>query len=213
MENDTVLKLLEAADWNDIIFRLTHYAFWRASRYTWRPGKSDQLLGGKTPEDIACEAMKKVWNGTRDWDPDKYPDLLKHLMWIVDSDMEHLYSSMEHKKTGNLPKFRPDDDSPADFSEIPSDPSSPVHAYSPTPEEDLVNREEKALEEKLKKKLYDLVMGDEDLEMLLLCFEEGIDKPEIIAAETGWDVSKVYNLKRKLLRKAKKINRIFLQGD
>ncbi len=213
MENDRVLRLLEAVDWNDIILRLARYAIWRASRYTWRSRKSDQLLGGKTPADIACEAIKKVWSGTRDWDPEKYPDLLKHLMWIVDSDMEHLYSSMEHKRTGSLPKPKFDDNSPADFSEIPSDPSSPIHTHFPTPEEDLVNREEKDLEEKLKRKLYDLVKGDEDLEMLLLCFEEGIDKPEKIAAEAGWNVSKVYNLKRKLLRKAEKINRIFLQGD
>ena len=49
--------------------------------------------------------------------------------------------------------------------------------------------------------------GDEDLELLLLCFEEGIDKPEKIAIETGWDINKVYNLKRKLLRKAAKIGK------
>ena len=44
--------------------------------------------------------------------------------------------------------------------------------------------------------------GDDDLELLLLCFEDGIDKSDAIAAETGWDIKTVYNLKRKLLRKA-----------
>lgn len=210
MEKDRVLELLEAADWNDIILKLTRYAIFRARCYTWRPKKSDQLLGGKTPADIASEAIEKVWSGTRDWDPDKYPDLLKHLMWIVYSDMGHLYSLMEHKKTSSLPKSRSEDNSPIEFSEIPSDPSSPIHTYIQTPEEELIAREEKDLEEKFKKELYNLVQGDDDLEMLLLCFEDEIDKPERIAEETGWEISKVNNLKRKLKRKAEKIYQIFL---
>jgi hypothetical protein len=93
------------------------------------------------------------------------------------------------------------------------DPSLSIQGKIPTPEEELVEREEKDLEEKLKGELYAMVKGDEDLETLLLCFEEGIDKPEIIAVQTGWDVSKIYNLKRKLLRKAAKIRSILDQGE
>jgi len=195
MEKDRVLHLLENADWKDIILKLTRYALQRARVYSWRSGKSDQLLGGKTPEDIAFEAIEKVLSGTRDWDPDKYPNLLTHLQWVVKSDMEHLASSMQHQATGRMPEPGEGEEG---YETIP-DPSSP------TPEEELIAREKEDLEEKLKGELYAMVKGDEDLETLLLCFEEGIDKPEIIAAQTGWDVSKVYNLKRKLLRKASKL--------
>jgi hypothetical protein len=193
MEKDRVLHLLENADWKDIILKLTHYALQRARVYSWKSGKSDQLMGGKTPEDIACEAIEKVLSGTRNWDPDEYPNLLTHLQWVVKSDMEHLASSMEHQATGRMPE-------PMEGEEetIP-DPSSQ------TPEEVLIAREKEDLEDKLKGELYAMVKGDEDLEMLLLCFEEGIDKPEIIADQNSWDVSKVYNLKRKLLRKAAKL--------
>jgi hypothetical protein len=195
MEKDRVLHLLENADWKDIILKLTHYALQRARVYSWKSGKSDQLLGGKTPEDIAFEAIEKVLSGTRDWDPDKYPNLLTHLQWVVKSDMEHLASSMEHQATGRMPEPGEGEEG---YETIPG-PSSP------TPEEELIAREKEDLEERLKGELYAMVKGDEDLETLLLCFEEGIDKPEIIAAQTGWDVSKVYNLKRKLLRKASKL--------
>jgi hypothetical protein len=193
MEKDRIHHLLENADWKDIILKLTHYALQRARVYSWRSGKSDQLLGGKTPEDIACEAIEKVLSGTRDWDPDKYPSLLTHLQWVVKSDMEHLASSMEHQATGRMPK-------PGEGEEetIPD-------TSLQTPEEQLIVQEKEALEENLKGELYAIVKGDEDLEMLLLCFEEGMDKPEIIAAQTEWDVSKVYTLKRKLLRKAAKL--------
>ncbi len=196
MEKDRVFHLLENAAWKDIILRLTHYAFQRARVYSWKSGKTDQLLGGKTPEDIACEAIEKVLSGTRDWDPNRYSNLLTHLQWIVKSDMEHLASSMEHQTTGRMPDPGDSGESPPDFFQTIPDPSSS------TPEEDLIAREKKNLEEKLKGRLYAMVKGDEDIELLLLCFEEGIDKPETIATQTGWDVSKVNNLKKKLLRKA-----------
>jgi len=201
MEKEKVLHLLETADWKHIILRLTYYARQRARVYSWKSGRTDQLLGGKTPEDIACEAIEKVWAGTRDWDPDKYPNLLTHLEWIVKSDTEHLASSMEHQTTGRPPEPEGEEESLTELS----DPFSSIQGKTPTPEDELITREEGDLEEKLKNELYAMVKGDEDLEMLLLCFEEGIDKPEIIAAQTGWDIPKIYNLKRKLFRKAKKI--------
>jgi len=210
MEKDRILELLEAADWKEIILRLTHHASWRARRYTWKSGNPRQLPGGKTPEDIACSAIEKVWSGTRDWDPDKYPKLLTHLMWVVDSDMEHLFSSSEHQKTQKMPTSRDEGEPEPSYDEIAPDPSLPTYDTGMvlTPEDDLVAREDREKGEKLKDELYGMVKGDEDLELLLLCFEEGIDKPELIAAQTGWDVTKVYNLKRKLLRKAAKLSQI-----
>lgn len=208
MEKNRVIELLEAADWKNIIFKLTRYAFFMASKYTWKTGKSDQLLRGKTPEDIACEAVEKVWKGTRDWDPDKYPDLYTHLKRIVESDMGHLCSLLEHQKTSRMPEPRQGEEKPVlGFDEIVPDPSFSIQGKILTPEEELLDREEKAREEKLKIQLYAAVKGDEDLELLLLCFEEGLDKPETIASQTGWEISKVYNLKRKLFRKAKKVIR------
>ena len=99
MKSDRVLELLEAADWNDIIVRLTYYATLRFKRYGWK----SNLPKGNSPADAALNAIEKVWDGTREWDPDKYPDLLKHLKWIVKSDIEHLSSSLEHMTTGRYP--------------------------------------------------------------------------------------------------------------
>lgn len=207
MEKDSVLKLLEVADWKDIILRLTHFALYRARFYSWGFWKSDQLLGGKTPEDIACEAITKVWDGTRNWDPDKYPNLLTHLMWIVKSDMGHLASSMERQTTSRMLDTK-------DGEEIEyTNPSSSIQEDIPTPEDILVIREQRGLEEKLKNEIYAMVKGDEDLEMLLLCFEEGIEKPEMIAVQTGWDILKVYSLNRKLLRKTAKLRKFLKEGE
>ena len=63
MENDAVIDLLEAADWKDIIRRLTYYAVWRARRYRWTSGSPQILPGGMTPEDLALSAIEKVYDG------------------------------------------------------------------------------------------------------------------------------------------------------
>ena len=209
-----VLDLLEAADWNDILYKLTSHAIWRARLYKWKSGAATQLPGGKTPEDIACDAIEKVWSGIRNWDPDKYPNLLKHLMWIVDSDMEHLVCSMEHHKTRRLPGAKEGEETGPTYGEIIPDPSSPIQISGmiPTPEEELLAHEGEIFEQKLITELYAAVKGNEDLEFLLYCFELGIDKPAEIAAQMKWDVSKVYTLKRKLIRKGAAIKDAFLKA-
>ncbi len=210
MEEDKVLDLLEAADWEEIILRLTRYAMWRSRRYTWQSGDSSILPGGKTPEDIACDAIHKVWQGTRTWDPEKYPNLLTHLMWIVNSDLEHLYSSMEHKIVRRVQK--PGDEQT--ITNINDDPmTTQVFVEIQNPEEELISREQQIVEQRVKNALYKLVKGEDDLEMLLLCIEEGIDKPEVIAVQMGWEVSKVNNLKKKLLRRTTKISEILKKDE
>lgn len=210
MEGDKVLDLLKVQNWPDIIRRLTYYAIWRAKRYSWNSGSINRLPEGKTPEDIACSAIEKVWSGTRAWDPDKYPDLLKHLMWIVNSDMGHLFSSPEHQTSRRILQEEDEPGMENGQKEMILETSVTMEASTKanTAEEELIAREEKELEEKLKGKLYEMVKGDEDLEILLVFFEDGIDKPERIATEMGWDIAKVYNLKRKLFRKASKASKI-----
>jgi hypothetical protein len=210
-KEDDILKHLESMDWSDIIIKLTRYARWRALRYKWRTGNPDQLPAGMTPKDIAQNSISKVWIGTRAWDPDKYPDLFVHLKWIVDSDMNHLFTSMGHMTSCRITESEDRDGPELTYNEATSDPSSPLSVPTLTPEELLLAKEKTECEEKIKQELFALVKGDEDLELLLLCFEDGIDKPELIAREMGCDVTKVYTLKRKLSRKASAINKIMQQ--
>ena len=209
MGMDKILDLLEAADWKDIVFGLTRYAYWKASKYTWKSGNRNHLPGGNTPEDIALGAIEKVWSGVRDWNPDKYPNLLIHLMKVVDSDLNHLFKSMEHWKSERIPDKSDDLGIKGAHDESHAQISATIHQVSiaKNPEEQLIAVEDKEYEHKVKNEFYAMVKGDEDLEMLILCFEERIDKPETIAAQTGWDIQKVYNLKRKLLRKAANFNK------
>ena len=206
MKKDTVLELLEEAGWEEIVRKLTFFAYGQARRYPWRSRSYKILPGGKTPEDIAVEAIEKVWNGKRDWDPERHPSLLLHLEWIVRSDMGHLFESTQHQKTMRFPEIGNALEEPAN----PGEPSAFQGGFDrPSgildPERELMLQEQQELEDSVKAELSAVVEGDEDLGLLLLCFEEGLDKPEAIAEQMGWEVTKVYNLKKKLLRRAASI--------
>jgi len=207
-KGDRVLDLLDAADWKTIGRKLTYFAIWQSKKYTLKSGSPMILPGGKTPEDLAYEAIGKVWKGERSWDPERYPDLLRHLKWIVASDIDHLYKTKEHQLTERLPELFESHPDQILFSNQANVQVKLERTIIPDPEQAMVLRENEALEEKLKSALYSSVKGDEDLELLLLCFEEGIDKPELIAEQTGWDISKVNNVKKRLFRMAQNLNKI-----
>lgn len=96
MDGDTRRRLQEA-DWADIGIRLTAYATWKARNYHWRTQQTDALAGGQTPEDVAREAIVRVLEGTRAWDPQRGP-LLPFLQGVVDSLMSHLAASVDNAR-------------------------------------------------------------------------------------------------------------------
>jgi hypothetical protein len=103
---------------------------------------------------------------------------------------------MEHEKSRRMPETKFDQAS-----------------ETPNPEEQLIAKENEAFEDEIRDEFYEMVEGDEDLETLMLCFDEGIDKPRLIVEQTGWDVPKVNNLKRKLFRKAAKLKHLIRKGE
>ncbi len=191
MDENEIFELLENADWNDIGHRLILFSIWLARKYGCSGNSA--LPGGKEPKDIAYEAIEKVLNGTRDWNPDKYPDLLIHLQWIVRSDMGHLFDS--YKKASRMP----------DIDIQSYETSQGVTSIQKNPEEVLILKEQRAIEDHLKEELYKEVAGDDDLETVLLLIDDDVWKPKEIAEKMGKEVSEVYTLRRKLTRKGKKI--------
>ena len=93
--NPDARQQLQEADWADIGVRLTAYAVWKAQNFRWRTRDASFLAAGKTPEDVAREAIVKVLDGTRVWDPERGP-LLAYLRRVVDSLMSHLASSADN---------------------------------------------------------------------------------------------------------------------
>lgn len=93
---EDVQRELDRVDWADVGVRLAAYATWKARNLHWRTGRADALAGGKTPEDLAADAILKVLGGERAWDPSRGP-LLRYLEGVVDSLLSHLAASADNR--------------------------------------------------------------------------------------------------------------------
>ncbi len=94
--SDDIERDLRDVDWAAVGIRLTAYATWKARNRQWRTGRSDALAGGRTPEDLAAEAVLKVLSGERAWDPRRGP-LQPYLEGVVDSLLSHLADSLDNR--------------------------------------------------------------------------------------------------------------------
>lgn len=77
--DENVVTLLDKHDWPKFILALTAYTI-NVCRW-----KHYRLPSGIEAEDIAMQAIEKVYEGRRKWDPEKDPDLLKYLKSVVRS--------------------------------------------------------------------------------------------------------------------------------
>ena len=71
--------------WAEYLKRLTLHAGRFFIGYGWRANGNWAGPGGVTPDDIAAEAILKVLDGTRHYDPTTCPDLLVFLRNVVRS--------------------------------------------------------------------------------------------------------------------------------
>lgn len=185
MDDDTA-KRLEAQDWRAIATRLVAYAAREVGIRHWRTGSTGYLPKGKSAEDLAYDAITKVWTGKRVWKPDDDPDLLRYLMDVVDSDLSALLKSGAHKRTERFP------DGPE--AEIPE----PVGAGDASPEEALLAQE-------LQDEILAACADDDELTLVACALVEGTHKAVDLAAETGLPVARIYKLKQKLKARMEKL--------
>lgn len=213
---DTAQDLLEKEDWDGIILRLTDYAVKKARRYGWRAGKAaETVIGGTGPEDVVLEAISKVFDGDRKWNPSKNPDLFHYLRSVVDSLMSHLTESFDCTNIRRMPQS--EDGEILEEKLNPADPESDTARHlsrpSPNPEQILLRKEQEQAEQKAFDKLMETIKGDDDLETVVLCVMDGMMKPAEIAEATGFEISHVYQLMKKLNRKAAKVLEIVRVED
>ena len=191
--DEKILEELEQADWNRIYRELPKYTYLKVKRLSWRNQSYENLPQGKTPLDIVQEAIAKVFNGTRQWNPDEI-DLLNYLKTVVDSLVNHLVESKNHKILQRLPET----ENGVSLEEVlPLDASS-LSSRPKTPEEILLEQER---EEQVWSEIIDAADGDVELEILVDSIMEGNSKPAEMAEEKGIDVQRIYQLRRKLRRR------------
>lgn len=191
------IQLLQHQPWEEIILKLDKYALQKARRLYWPTASTHlhTLAKAISPTDIAREAITRLFEGKRDWDPDKAPDVLHYLKGVVDSLMSALVESAEVSEVRVSVAYRETGNSGEDdFNLRPTAvESAPLHQAPASP---VVVAESNELQERV----FALVEGDDSLESLVLCLAEGYTKRAEIAQKLGLSVDEVTNLRKRLQR-------------
>lgn len=170
MPSDDIIEALEKQDWDTILPNLVIH-------------ERGRLLGKTVPShfgpgDFVQEAYKRLYNGKRNWNPKKDPDLLKYLNSVIDSLISAAIKSNDNKI----------DELDLNDLEVASN-------------EDLY---ENVIGAELYDRIFDELRKEptSDLEMLFVCLVDyRITKPQEIEKELQWDIIKINNLKKKLRRR------------
>ncbi len=88
-------------DWEDIGLKLAAYSHKKARRFNRMRGGSKDLPGGKSPKDLAYEAIKLVWGYERKWNRKRYPNIQHFLESVVDCLYSHLGERAENVYMNN----------------------------------------------------------------------------------------------------------------
>lgn len=188
----------ETIDWDGAFVELTGYVAFRARHLAWRTGKDSLLPGANLYEDIALDAIEKVWTGERAWDPSRCT-LMKLLKGIVHSSLNHLVMSGDNTHRRPLPGGDNSDAVDRCFRpEVPIDDRLPFPQKSIDPEYALL--EHHRLDHQLQR-VRMLVADDDRLSVVLkVIIDRQVTKPAVIASILGWPVEDVYRDVRRLRR-------------
>ena len=128
-----VLRLLRDHPWNDTVPRLLRYANSKLKRLRWLYEHSGTPPGGTQAGDVVQTAIEKLLDGRRGWDPTRQPDLSRHILDIIDSDVSNLVNSAENRRTSRE----------SGAADAPTATEPPVEGR-PTPEAILLSDEARA---------------------------------------------------------------------
>jgi len=170
--------------------KLSQSKTWSQTKFGFINSENTVLLQGKSPVDIAAEAIELTIEGReghRRWDPIKCPSLMGHLCGVVKS---LLFNESKRKENQSAKFIQLDEDGElSDMLDI-----SKIEEKSPGPEEqvefhDTLDRITEALS------------GDQELEKFYDLWANGTRPKEIIEHLGLRDNNDVSNLHRKLIRR------------
>jgi DNA-directed RNA polymerase specialized sigma24 family protein len=175
MDETTYRARLDSQDWGDVHARLLEFALARC-------GKKHESLA----DDLAQQAIARVYAYDSKWDPEQEPDLVRYLMSVVNSLLWNHRTSHATQRSASLTE-----DSVRRAAERVADPSA--FSEDAAVEHDLFSRRLALLRERM--------ADDPHALALLAALEQGLEPPAI-RASTGWPASKLLAVRRRVLRAA-----------
>jgi hypothetical protein len=127
-----VVDRMSDRDWERLIVELGRYAVFKSRRFYWRTGQAGELPTGEMAESIVSKAILLWLTGRRRWNTAEYADLASFLKGAIDSLLSHTALGSDNRKVDVRP------------SVVETDRAS----GTPTPESDLLAREQAATTER-----------------------------------------------------------------
>jgi RNA polymerase sigma factor (sigma-70 family) len=171
------LQQIDQEEWGDIYLELLDFARDKAKGLDFVKGGGELPLG-TTPDDLAQEAIHRLFDGRRKWNPEQDPDLCDYLKSVVSSLQSALLEKAGYQRdSGNAVE---------EHVEISSSENSEFN--------DCLDALESIINES--------AAGDDDLQIVKMGMEDGMKSAEI-AEVLGIEVGRVYDLSRKLKRRVR----------
>lgn len=190
--------------WTELVERLTLHASCKLLRLYWRGilgSRGGAVPGGVEPADLAAAAIVDVLDGTRAWDPEAHPDLLKFLRGVVDSKVSHLVNEVENRKSRRL--------APPDAGEE----GSSAHGVAGREPDPTVLVQDRQAAERFRSLVFKALEGDHLAYEVFECLDAEYTKPSEIADLLGVPVSDVNNAQKRLRRKVSELLKAQRKGE
>ena len=194
-----ILELIQQADWDDIYPRVLKYALKKLSFRSGSPFEG--VPKEQVAHDIVSQTILKVIEGYRKWNPERGP-LLDYLIFVVKSDISHLYELDDYILTSRMPVSpQKDGDSESVEKEELLNGAHLLDKHAADISPDPPQLADNALiEHEACDRLLKVIEGDDELESIVLCMLDGFSKPIDIAEHLGVDPKDIYNAKKRLER-------------
>lgn len=193
----SIREVLNNEDWEAVLPKVLKYARAQSKNMAW--------LGFKVEdEELVNEAIARAYgvgqNKTyRNWNREKCPDLSMFLKGIIKSIISH---RVEHANSYPEDSLYHNEGTQKTLT-LRKDLKGDAHSFRlKNPEKIFAEKEDLGL---LVDKLKEVASGDEKLEYVIMCLEDGINRPREIAEVTGYDVKEVYKSLNMLRRRLKKL--------
>jgi hypothetical protein len=174
---------IEDTDWNELLPRLLKYAHYKC-RFLYRFGNimadPEELVG----QSIALAFGVGKDDSYRKWNKETFPNLVDFLISIINSLVSHL---KDHNN-----KF------PKESLETLEFPST-----ANNPEDDITEKDNL---DKIQKRIFQAIEGDEEVETVVLCINEGFITPREVSGHTGININQVNNIMKRMRRKLRPLH-------
>ncbi len=215
-------------DLDKLILILVKYSRKRCREFRWRSGNSFVLPKGEDDESIVSLALGRVLadpsEKKRQWNPDIHPDFKGYMMDVIDSILNEFANCLDNTIITNIP------------SDLPLDNLIPAAVIKPksgnennhktgrreqtgdwltrkpaTPEDDFIKKERFELEEIYLNRLSDEISDDDELVKIYKAIRQYCNSDIEISKFTGIAIKNVRSAKKRLNRRADKLNVEFVQ--